>query len=388
MRWFGNFSNWLTVTPDDKKTAAIAAVSARRGFQMEQERQQERFSMDETCKLVDADAGACAMHHLAILDIVREHILGWDDVKCTSKPDGGFYGKTECFGLANEEQGRQSLHAHVLSKICGCDVTTAATLLRFLSDFIGPEGGSEVAGESESDPGGHDELKEQSRGSDHELAADLGHASRKSSPSPLPLPSWFVDVDGELPIENHGFAMKHTLHGAVVTQVDVDGPANGTLSVGDVIVSFGNAKGSWALSGHVTQETFESQVISWAESCEEEEVEALQVEIHAEGGAIVTHSIRTLGTEISNYGFSVTHTLKGAVVASVSNGGPADGQLEVGDLIVSLANAEDNWCLTGFATCKHFIDIWRDWCFTDDGKCTIEFHTRPGSPSHTPLPER
>jgi hypothetical protein len=58
--------------------------------------------------------GASAFDFSAILNIVISDILGWDeDLRC-SFPQGGAFGKIDAFSGAVEEQGRKTLHCHML----------------------------------------------------------------------------------------------------------------------------------------------------------------------------------------------------------------------------------------------------------------------------------
>ena len=58
--------------------------------------------------------GACALDFLNIIDIVIEHLLGWDEERGCPFDHGGIFGKLQAFSMAVEEQGRKTLHAHFI----------------------------------------------------------------------------------------------------------------------------------------------------------------------------------------------------------------------------------------------------------------------------------
>eukprot|EP00978_Attheya_sp_CCMP212_P015250 scaffold39271_cov59-Attheya_sp.AAC.3 len=58
--------------------------------------------------------GASAFDFSAILNIVISDILGWDEDQRCSFPHGGAFGKIDAFSGAVEEQGRKTLHCHML----------------------------------------------------------------------------------------------------------------------------------------------------------------------------------------------------------------------------------------------------------------------------------
>ena len=56
--------------------------------------------------------GFCAFDFEEKLDIVLEHLLGWDLDLEQSKDGGGAFGGLEAWFGAVEEQGRKTLHIH------------------------------------------------------------------------------------------------------------------------------------------------------------------------------------------------------------------------------------------------------------------------------------
>jgi Helitron helicase-like domain at N-terminus len=57
--------------------------------------------------------GLCALNFDYLLDIVLERIVGANDNK------SGLFGTLDAYGVAVEEQGRKTLHAHILVYISG-----------------------------------------------------------------------------------------------------------------------------------------------------------------------------------------------------------------------------------------------------------------------------
>lgn len=66
------------------------------------------------CRQRTAYPGASAFDFAAILNIVISDILGWDPERGCSTDEGGAFGKIDAFSGAVEEQGRKTLHVHML----------------------------------------------------------------------------------------------------------------------------------------------------------------------------------------------------------------------------------------------------------------------------------
>ena len=69
---------------------------------------------DECVEMRFQFPGFCCTEYQTVLDIVIEHILGWDSANCKSKNGGGCFGEIEGWYVATEEQGRKTLHSHFL----------------------------------------------------------------------------------------------------------------------------------------------------------------------------------------------------------------------------------------------------------------------------------
>ena len=58
--------------------------------------------------------GFCALDYENVMRIVIEIFLGWDRKKGVNKPNVGIFGDVEAYVVATEEQGRKTLHGHIL----------------------------------------------------------------------------------------------------------------------------------------------------------------------------------------------------------------------------------------------------------------------------------
>ncbi len=72
------------------------------------------FDYKLRCEQRTTFPGASAFDFSSILSIVIANILGWDEEEGIPFTDGGAFGKLDGFGGAIEEQGRKTLHAHML----------------------------------------------------------------------------------------------------------------------------------------------------------------------------------------------------------------------------------------------------------------------------------
>lgn len=72
------------------------------------------FDYKLRCEQRTTFPGASAFDFASILSIVIANILGWDEENGVAFTEGGAFGKLDGFGGAIEEQGRKTLHAHML----------------------------------------------------------------------------------------------------------------------------------------------------------------------------------------------------------------------------------------------------------------------------------
>ena len=64
--------------------------------------------------------GACAQEYHSAIEIVMEHLFGWDKKKQRGRP--GILGTLQAFCEAIEEQGRGTLHGHFLIWVTNFDL--------------------------------------------------------------------------------------------------------------------------------------------------------------------------------------------------------------------------------------------------------------------------
>jgi len=118
---FGLPAIFLTITPDDNRNYRIVLYSM--------ERKEYSFSENTVPNLSENDVideitfrsnvrqnypGLCAEEYKRIMDAVISHFFGWDVKTGKAKDSIGFFGKPLAWLVATEEQGRKSLHGHIL----------------------------------------------------------------------------------------------------------------------------------------------------------------------------------------------------------------------------------------------------------------------------------
>ena len=116
---FGFASWFLTVTPDDETSFFVPVCalknSALHGFTpelMSDEQLQKHAVLRHKLRL--EFPGMCAHFCDRTLDIVTKEVVGWDDQTGQSIPGQGTFGEPVACVATTEEQGRRSLHAHIL----------------------------------------------------------------------------------------------------------------------------------------------------------------------------------------------------------------------------------------------------------------------------------
>jgi len=118
---FGLPAIFLTVTPDDNRNYRIVLYSLERKEYAFSETKETDFTDNDVIKEIKIRSdfrqkfpGLCAEEYRRIMDAVITHFFGWDLEKGSAKETIGFFGKPLAWLLATEEQGRKSLHGHVL----------------------------------------------------------------------------------------------------------------------------------------------------------------------------------------------------------------------------------------------------------------------------------
>lgn len=120
---FGIPAIMLTVTPDDQRSIRIIAyaVPADKAASLtktdvnvsELTNEEILFEHKICCEARGKCPGLCAEEYNRIIRLVIKHALGWNET--TQKSEGpGLFGITEAWCLATEEQGRKTLHGHIL----------------------------------------------------------------------------------------------------------------------------------------------------------------------------------------------------------------------------------------------------------------------------------
>ena len=109
---------FFTVTPEDLENFRIRVYASLSGVS-------EPPSPNATPEELERDfdlcvdmrrkyPGLCAFDFEQVLDIIIEDVLGWDVDKRKSQTEGGAFGRLNGWYIAVEEQGRKTLHAHML----------------------------------------------------------------------------------------------------------------------------------------------------------------------------------------------------------------------------------------------------------------------------------
>lgn len=111
---FGCAKVLFTVSFDDSMDLRITALSGKKNIEewlnnLDNHSPEYLSSkMDELESIRYKYPGLCALNFEWLLDIILDKIVGDNNVKC------GLFGKLAAYGLAVEEQGRKTLHAHIL----------------------------------------------------------------------------------------------------------------------------------------------------------------------------------------------------------------------------------------------------------------------------------
>ena len=123
---FGLGGMFITVTPDDENSFLVSAYSMRdrngKAFDVNRlsaEELQKRAKLRRQTRIEFPGITSLAFEY--VLNIVLEEVIGWDVKKnrATGKP--GLFGIPIAYGGAIEEQGRTTLHVHLIIWIQGFD---------------------------------------------------------------------------------------------------------------------------------------------------------------------------------------------------------------------------------------------------------------------------
>eukprot|EP00978_Attheya_sp_CCMP212_P029129 scaffold102515_cov63-Attheya_sp.AAC.6 len=111
---------FLTVSPCDETNFRLRLYIGRAEYIVPDAEMSDDNCMADfklRCRQQTTYPGASAFDFSAILNIVVSDILGWDKEKGCSTDEGGAFGKIDAFSGAVEEQGRKTLHVHMLLNI-------------------------------------------------------------------------------------------------------------------------------------------------------------------------------------------------------------------------------------------------------------------------------
>ena len=116
---FGCPTFFLTVTPDDDNHMLIQILSQEyidKQNNVDDMTDEEVFqlSSDKTALRIKFP-GICAYFFELMLDIIMQHVIGWDKIHHKPFPTAPrIFGNVSALTISVEEQGRRSLHAHIL----------------------------------------------------------------------------------------------------------------------------------------------------------------------------------------------------------------------------------------------------------------------------------
>ncbi len=123
MHHFGMGSVFLTVTPDDENSIIMQIFA---GVTIDDDRDIMDLTDEELTKRAQAREsirfdfpGAAALGFEAVLSILFEEVIGWDRKENCRNGRMGLFGDVEALVYAVEEQGRKTLHCHIILWIRG-----------------------------------------------------------------------------------------------------------------------------------------------------------------------------------------------------------------------------------------------------------------------------
>ena len=117
---FGLPCIFLTISPDDQRNFRVVVYAI--------EGREYAFGQKNVADMEDSEVladfkvrqkvrgdypGLCAEEYGRIMDLVIKHLFGWDEANTKSEKIG-LFGKVLAWCIATEEQGRKSLHGHIL----------------------------------------------------------------------------------------------------------------------------------------------------------------------------------------------------------------------------------------------------------------------------------
>ena len=120
---FGTAAVFLTVSPDDSNCLRIQIYVQHKCGDPPDPRiatdDEIKADYDLSVQLRQIYPGMCAFDFQQIIELMIEHILGWDRKNQVSYDNGGAFSVLEAWNATIEEQSRKSLHAHWILYIKG-----------------------------------------------------------------------------------------------------------------------------------------------------------------------------------------------------------------------------------------------------------------------------
>jgi hypothetical protein len=120
---FGTAAVFLTVSPDDSNCLRIQIYVQHKCGDPPDPRiatdDEIKADYDLSVQLRQIYPGMCAFDFQQIIELMIEHILGWDRKNQVSYNNGGAFGVLEAWNATIEEQSRKSLHAHWILYVKG-----------------------------------------------------------------------------------------------------------------------------------------------------------------------------------------------------------------------------------------------------------------------------
>ena len=136
----GKAQVWFTITPDDSQ--CWRSMWYALGDDAAESHRSSAPSGMFRFRIVAEHPVAAALYFQRVLDLVIEHVIGWDKKKRMPYRRGGIFGPVKAWLRVVEEQGRLTLHAHFLIWLYGhhdiasqLNAAFKTSQLLFQSDF-------------------------------------------------------------------------------------------------------------------------------------------------------------------------------------------------------------------------------------------------------------
>lgn len=108
----GKADIWLTITPRDDLSHLV--VSYGKGFEEGAAKSFELPSENFRLPMLAERPVAAELYFERVFNIVFDRVIGWDQKNHQARPEGGIFGRARAWARTIEEQGRKTLHMHIL----------------------------------------------------------------------------------------------------------------------------------------------------------------------------------------------------------------------------------------------------------------------------------